>query len=96
MSALITFLDDLGRSARHAAPTDAELHAATAAAALDDHAASALLARDDAALADLTGARLAMMCLLFPADEEPAKDDEPADDEPADDEKSQVGSAGAF
>ena len=86
MTALISFLDSLGRSPRLAAPTDAELHAAAAAAALDDRAVRALRARDDDALAGLAGAPLRAMCLLFPAEESPAKDDEPADDAPVDDE----------
>ena len=83
MSNTIRFLEVMGRG-----PVLSPLEYTSAVAALDvdDDQRQALLARDHNALNDLLGGRKKMMCLILPAEDEPAPgDDEQQPEEPAED-----------
>lgn len=85
MSNVIAFLESLGRDATMAAQGQDTYAAAVDALGLDDEPRQALLDRDAAALGDLLGGRLEMMCLLFPADGDEKKDDDQDDSDQPDD-----------
>lgn len=80
MSDLIQFLERLGTDARLSHTTETDYLAAIEAASLDDAPKQALRSRDAGKLGELAGARLQMMCILFPAEgDENTKDDQPDD-----------------
>ena len=86
MSNVIAFLESLGTDAAKARLAGDDYIAAVEALALDDAPRQALLDRDAAALGQLSGARLQMMCILLPADGDDNKkdDDQDGQDEPGD------------
>lgn len=88
MSNVIGFLEQMGKNAALSRLEGEEFAAAVDALGLDDAPRQALLARDHEALNALLGGRLAMTCMLFPADDDNKKDDEQEDgDSPDDDER---------
>lgn len=89
MSNVIAFLEKMGNNAALASQSPEQYAAAVEALDLVDAQRHALLARDPAALNNLLGGRMQMMCILFPADgeekkdgEEPAEGDTPSEDSP--------------
>lgn len=80
MSNVIAFLEEMGNNAALASQSPEDYAAAVDALGLDDAPRKALLDRDPAALNDLLGGRLRMMCFLLPAEgEEPQKGEEQPD-----------------
>jgi hypothetical protein len=96
MSNVIGFLEQMGKNAALSRLEGEEFAAAVDALGLDDAPRQALLARDHEALNALLGGRLAMTCMLFPADDDNKKDDDQDDsDQPdQDDRKESIHRAG--
>jgi hypothetical protein len=94
MSNVIAFLESMGRNAA-LKPTGDEFVAAVDSLGLDDAPRHALLSADAGSLADLLGGRPAMVCALFPADDDNKKDDDQEDESDVpDDTKESIGGAG--
>jgi hypothetical protein len=78
MSALIHFLDTLGRQ-----PVQADFEAQVAALPVDAATRSALMGRDPQALARAFGDTRTLLCMIFSPEDEPKRQDDAPGDEPA-------------
>lgn len=82
MSNVVQFLEDLARNPNTLSTED--LAAALAKAKLDAASQQALLNRDAAALNELLGGRLKMVCMIAPAEnDEPQQEEEQEGDDEA-------------